>query len=136
MRPVYLQTRIFHLVPVDIKERLKPSQLGTVDRLYQELHQQGYKSDFLQIYEVIGELVGRHGEAPNVRMFLAMILANTNSQHGSTTEVTRLLQEMVAEGIDPDSAIYHAALKVDADNLLVTMVTDHPTRFLLYTQTI
>lgn len=117
-RQIFLQTRTFHRVIVDTKKRLKPSQLATVNRLYHELHRQYDLIDFLRIYEIVGELVGRHGEPPNARMFLALILANTNSQHGSTTEVTRLLQEMVDEGVEPDSNTYHAVLKVDGSTFL------------------
>jgi hypothetical protein len=124
--PIFLQTRTFHRVIVDNQERLRPSQLGTVDRLYHEVHRQDVTKDFLRIYEAVGELVGRHGEAPNSRMFLALILANTNPHHGSTTEVTRLLQEMIEEGIEPDSATYHAVLKVDVNKLSLTMVTYLP----------
>lgn len=116
-RRIFLQTRSYHRMTVDTKERLSPSQLGNVDTLYRELYRQGIRADFLKVYEIVGELVGRHGEAPNARLFLALILANTSSQHGSTTEVMRLLQEMADDGIEPDSATYHAVLKVDVENL-------------------
>ncbi len=122
-RRISLQARSYHPVVADTKERPSPSQFGNVDILYRELHRQGIRADFLKIYEIVGDLVGRHGEAPNARLFLALILANTNSQHGSTTEVMRLLQEMAEVGIEPDSATYHAVLKVCGEPLGRTPVT-------------
>lgn len=103
----------------DTKEQLRLSQLTKIDGLYHELNRYSSKTDFLRVYETVGELVKQHGEAPNRPLFLALILANTDAQHGSITEVLRLLQEMAENGIQPDSAIFHAVLKVDGERPLV-----------------
>ena len=113
-KPIVLCTRSYYSVVRNSKELPKPHEATRVDKLYHKLDRLKFKAeDFLWIYENVGELVGQHGEAPNRRMFLALILANTDAQHGSTTEVMRLLEEMTQSGIEPDSATYHAVLKVD-----------------------
>lgn len=91
---------------------MKLSRIDTVRRLYHELNRLSIKAEFLRIYETVGELVGRYDEPPSPRLFLALVLANTDAQHGSITEVARLLQEMGESGVEPDSATYHAVLKV------------------------
>lgn len=82
------------------------------DALYHELLHAGGQGDFIRVYVLVEELVRSRGEKPNSRLYLALILANTNPQHGSPAEVRRLLQEMADEGLGPDSAINHAVLKV------------------------
>ena len=109
---IFQQIRPFGREVAVTKGWLRPNQLSAVERLYYELNRQGSKTDFLWVYETVGELIRQHGEAPNRRLFLALILANTNAAHGSITEVMRLLQEMAENGIQPDAAIYHAVLKV------------------------
>lgn len=118
-RRIFQQTRPFRREVKDTTEQLGPSQSSPVDRLYCDLNRHLSKRGFLRVYETVGELVGRHGEAPNLRLFLALILANANAQHGSPAEVTRLLQEMAENGIEPDLATYHAVLKVGALGPLV-----------------
>ena len=110
----------------DTKEgpRLRP--LTTVDRLYHELDRHASKTDFLRVYDTVGELVKQHGEAPNRSLFLALVLANTDAQHGSVTEVLRLLQEMAENEIQPDSAIFHAVLKVDGNIMGLNVETYCP----------
>lgn len=82
------------------------------DALYQELLCAGGQGNFIRVYVLVEELVKSRGEQPNSRLYLALISANANPQHGSPSEVRRLLSEMADEGITPDSAIYHAVLKV------------------------
>lgn len=129
-RRISQQAQPFGRVIGVAKERLRPSQSNTVDRLYDELNRQSSKIDFLRVYETVGELVRQHGEAPNRRLFLALILANTSAPHGSITEVLRLLQEMAENGIQPDSAVYHAVLKVDLETLSLNVKTHCPSQVL------
>lgn len=115
---IFLQTRSFRSIVADYNDDLRPNELRIVDKLYRELSGPTIKADFLRIYKTVGKLVGQYGEAPNARLFLALIIANASSLHGSTTEVKGLLQEMVEYGIELDSAMCHAMLKVDRDPLL------------------
>ena len=110
----------------DTKEWARPNQSIMVDKLYHRLNRQISKIDFLRVYETVGELVRQHGEAPNRRLFLALILANTNAENGSITEVLRLLREMADNGIEPDSTIFHAVLKVDVETLGLNVETHCP----------
>ena len=54
------------------------------------------------------------GQKPNLRLYDALLLANTDNQYGSAREVATILDEIAAEGLTPDSATYHAALRVGA----------------------
>lgn len=69
---------------------------------------------------LIHELVARRGELPNSKHYGALILVNVGID-GSASRVSNLLQEMISEGIPPDSEVYHCALKalaVHPDTLL------------------
>ncbi|MCJ1474506.1 hypothetical protein MMC13_003164 [Lambiella insularis] len=80
--------------------------------VYEELRKAITKSDYHRIQRIIRVLVKERGEAPNSRIYTALILANTSPGDGSAEGVDELLQEMVGENITPDSATYHAVLKV------------------------
>lgn len=80
--------------------------------LYNELQHVALKGDFIRTHVLVETLVKERGEEPNINLYLALILANTSTQHGSPAEVKRLLDEMENEGLVPNSAIYHAVLKV------------------------
>ena len=82
------------------------------DALYEELLNASGRGDFIRVYVLVEELVKIRGEEPNSRLYLALILANTNTHHGSPAEVRRLLQDMTDEGLVAGSEIYHAVLKV------------------------
>lgn len=82
------------------------------DALYRELEYASLRGDYLRVRIIVEALVKERGEEPNLPLYLGLILANTNPQHGSPAEVKGLLEEMGAEGLIPDSSIYHATLKV------------------------
>ena len=86
-------------------------QLGN-PALYEELKCAALKGDFVRTHVLVEELVKRRGEVPNIRLYHALILANTSPQYGSPTEVMKLLDEIENEGLALDPAIYHAVLKV------------------------
>ena len=79
---------------------------------YEELRQASRQGDYGRVKEYMRVLIEERGEKPSVRLYHAMILANTHPQYGSPKEVASLLLEMVNQDLQPDSAIYHAALKV------------------------
>lgn len=80
--------------------------------LYNELQHVALQGDFVRTHVLVEALVKERGEEPSVQLYLALILANTSTQYGSPAEVGRLLDEMDNEGLVPDSAIYHAVLRV------------------------
>lgn len=86
-------------------------QLST-DAAYEELRQASRQGDYGRVKEYVRVLVQERGEKPSVKLYHAMILANTHPQHGSPREVASLLLEMVNEDVPPDASIYHALLKV------------------------
>ena len=79
---------------------------------FAELHQQARKGQYKEVQEIAGKLLREYGEKPNHHMYEALILANIDCRNGSANEVARLLQDMGDEGIEPDTAILHAALQV------------------------
>lgn len=116
LRPIQLPRR----VPVESPNgrELKNRAQGLVvpgrgtDALYRELEYAGLRGDFLRVRILVEALVKERGEEPNLPLYLGLILANTNPQHGSPAKVKDLLEEMGTEGLVPDSSIYHAILKV------------------------
>ena len=79
---------------------------------YQDLKRFSERADYIRVQAQVEQLVRVNHETPNLRLYNALILANGNPQMGSAGEVARLLQEMEDGGIMPDSATYHAILRV------------------------
>lgn len=79
---------------------------------YQDLKRFSERADYVRVQAQVEQLVRVNHETPSLRLYNALILANGNPQMGSAGEVARLLQEMVEGGIMPDSATYHAVLRV------------------------
>lgn len=104
------------------------------DALYRELEDASLKGDYLRVRILVEALVKERGEEPNLPLYLGLILANTSPQHGSPAEVKDLLEEMGAEGLIPDSSIYHATLKVFliSTRYLSFMLAHTYDRFLLF----
>lgn len=80
--------------------------------MYENLRHVSRKADYKHVQALVKYLVVERGERPNTRIYDALILANANAEYGSVSEVTQILHEMAVEGITPDSATYHAALRV------------------------
>lgn len=79
---------------------------------YQELRRIVLKANYTHIRNCVRILVKERDQKPNLRLYDALLLANTDSQCGSAAEVARILDEIAAEGLTADSATYHAALRV------------------------
>ena len=79
---------------------------------YQDLKRFSERADYVRVQAQAEQLVRVNHETPNLRLYNALILANGNPQMGCAGEVARLLQEMEDGGIMPDSATYHAILRV------------------------
>ena len=79
---------------------------------YQELRRLALKGDYTHIRNCVIILVKERGQKPNLRLYNALLLANTDTRYGSAGEVARILSDIAAEGLAPDSATYHAALRV------------------------
>ena len=84
--------------------------------LYEELRLVSRYAKYQRVRELVGLLIRKHKKAPDQRLYRALILANTNPEHGTPTEVEALLQEMVHMDISPDAATYHGALKASNQN--------------------
>ena len=87
---------------------------------YETLRYSSRRLLYMKVHALVEYLVKKCGERPNLRMYEALILANAQAEYGSASEVSKLLQEMADAGIKPDSATYHAALRV--------MKSSHKTR--------
>ena len=79
---------------------------------YQELRRSTLKGNYARIRDLVKTLVKERGQKPNLRLYDALLLANTDNRYGSAGEVARILDEVAVEGLTPDSATYHAALRV------------------------
>ncbi len=80
-----------------------------VARICERRAAEGYKA---WTERLLCELIEERGQQPNERHYAALLIANTDPTYGSAAEVERLLEEMGRAGLRPDSAVYHAALKV------------------------
>ena len=85
---------------------------ASLSQLYEDLRRESYNGEFTQAQELVRTLVIERGEKPNVRLYIALIVVNISPRYGSPERVERLLQEMVDEGIQHDSNVFHAVLKV------------------------
>ena len=99
---------------------------ASLSQLYEDLRQESYNGEFTGVQELVRTLVIERGEKPNVRLYIALIVANISPRYGSPERVERLLQEMVDEGIQHDSNVFHAVLKVNCANLYLGSCADHP----------
>ena len=84
----------------------------TTPNAYEYLRRASIQGDALRVNALVELLVRDRHEKPNPRLYQALLLANADPYHGSPAEVRRLLREMEDEDIIPDSATYHAVLKV------------------------
>ncbi len=91
------------------QERLRRLEIGIA---YQNLRQIALGANYRQTQDCVRILVEERGEKPNLRLYDALLLANADHEHGSASEVARILEEMENEGLTPDSATYHAILRV------------------------
>lgn len=101
----------------------KPNRQEYNDQqIYDDLRRSAVEGDYLQVDTLVNEIVNIQGGKPDTRIYLALILANTSAQHGLPAEVRRLLDEMAQEKIIPDSAAYHAVLKVNEKIIIDALV--------------
>ena len=115
-RPVNFQAQqCAHWQPFPIGQHVR-EQARTRDlditSAYQELRRISLNGDYTHIRNNVNILVKERGQKPNLRLYDALLLANTDYQYGSAGEIARILDEIAVEGLTPDSATYHAALKV------------------------
>ena len=97
----------------------------SIQASYEELRRASRKANYQHVQQLVKLLVNQHKERPNQQLYLALILANADPEHGSPSEVEALLQEMVDVDLSPDAAIYHAALKVRIGAGVDVALTDH-----------
>ena len=91
------------------QEQLRRVEIGIA---YHNLRQIALGANYRQTQECVRILVEERGEKPNLRLYDALLLANADHEHGSASEVARILEEIKSEGLTPDSATYHAILRV------------------------
>ena len=99
------------LVTVHVREQGRMRVLD-ITSAYQQLRSLALKGDYTHIRNCVTILVKERGQKPNLRLYEALLLANTDTEYGSAGQVARILSDIAAEGLTPDSATYHAALRV------------------------
>lgn len=114
----FLQTQLVQHVYSNLDD--KPNrQIHNNQQIYEDLRRSAVKGDLVRVDTLVNEIVNTRGEKPDTRIYLALILVNISAQDGSPAEVRRLLGEMAKEEIVPDSAIYHAVLKVIDEEIII-----------------
>lgn len=99
------------LVGHNVRDQARIRDLD-ITSAYQELRKSTLKGNYAHIRDFVKTLVKDRGQKPNLRLYDALLLANTDNQYGSAGEVARILDEIAVESLTPDSATYHAALRV------------------------
>ena len=100
------------LVGRNLREQARIRDLD-VTLAYQELRKSTSQNvDYDHVRDIVKILVKERGQKPNLRLYDALLLANTDNENGSAGEVARILDEIAVEGLIPDSTTYHAALRV------------------------
>ena len=94
------------------QEQVKRLEIGIA---YQNLRHIALGANYRQTQECVQILVEERGEEPNLRLYEALLLANADHEHGSASEVASILEEITNERLTPDSATYHAMLRVKDD---------------------
>ena len=89
---------------------MRKLDIGTA---YQNLRQIALGAKHIQTRECVRILVEERGEKPNLRLYDALLLANADHEHGSASEAASILEELKSEKLIPDSATYHAILRVN-----------------------
>ena len=118
-----------------VREQARTRDLD-ITSAYQELRRISLNGDYTHIRDTVKILVKERGQKPNLRLYDALLLANTDYQHGSAGEIARILDEIAVEGLTPDSATYHAALKVGEHTEKAEYAVAYTTyRLLRYIQT-
>ncbi|KAL8829220.1 MAG: hypothetical protein Q9170_006264 [Blastenia crenularia] len=93
----------------------------TGEELTEEMRRASTAGDYPRLREILKIMVQERGGNPSRKHYQALLLANTSAQQGSAAETVGILQDMEDAGITPDSASYHAVLRVLAvhpDHLL------------------
>jgi hypothetical protein len=78
---------------------------------YEILHRSAVDGEYDRVHRLVQILVEERNERPNLKHYAALILAETHPHFGCPENIRRILEEMRTENMEPDSSIYHAALK-------------------------
>lgn len=84
----------------------------STEQLYEDLLSQASRGYIEDVERLVKYLIGERGQQPNLRLYRALILANINPPHGSAESVISILQELAAEGLEPDAGICYSVIKV------------------------
>ena len=93
------------------RDRARMRELD-IPSAYQELRRSTLKGNYAHVRDCVETLVKERGQKPNLRLYDALLLANTDNEHGSAGEVAGILDKIAVDGLAPDSATYHAVLRV------------------------
>jgi len=101
---------------LDLDPPAKDVQRGgrtvTISELYNTLRLYAARGSQEGVELIAAHLIKERREAPNMKLYSAMILCNINPEKGSAERVKLLFQELEEDGLVPDSTLYHDALKV------------------------
>ncbi|KAG8526508.1 uncharacterized protein KY384_008708 [Bacidia gigantensis] len=93
----------------DVAYAAPTSSLATA---YDQLKTSSREAKYRYVQSQVEHLVKTLKQKPDKIIYDALILANADAKYGHPSEAAKLLQEMEAEGIPPDSGTYHSILRV------------------------
>lgn len=80
--------------------------------LYEMARTKAAMGKMADVHMIVDVLVRQRREAPNLRLYGILILANVHPSEGAAWRVAALLQEMTNEGLEMDVGVCHDVLKV------------------------
>jgi hypothetical protein len=86
-------------------------------RLYELLRIEASHGDFHRVQVYAETLIRKHREKPNLRMYSALILANSNA-YGSVASVKDYVRQLRDDGLDLDLGTCHDIIKVGSADLV------------------
>lgn len=83
--------------------------------LYELARTAGFRGARDEVKRIVEHLVRDRKEAPNLRLYSALILSNVDPETGAAWRVASLLDEMQQEGLTLDVGLCHDVLKVSRE---------------------
>jgi hypothetical protein len=110
-------------VPLEDEEVVHIVKTAEPARLYELLRIEASHGDFDKVQIYAETLIRDHGEEPNLRMYSALILANSSTS-GSIASVKDYVQQLRENGLDLDLGACHDIIKVGVTLFSAMSATD------------
>lgn len=95
-----------------LEQQASRASSTSTEELYSQLAGYASRGQVQSVEQAVKYLVCDRHEAPNLRLYSALILSNVSPEHGSAIRVKALLTDLIASGLSIDAGICHEVIKV------------------------